>query len=227
MFQCLQSLHTRSKVEHPSIGAKPAHQSTVNLPIRSATQSPSVHRDRAHRQYQEPISYDRQGQRLQQSFESESRDYHHVPLIFTIRMGAPVIEHPYAPTAPKATGCLVESNVCQTGTFLPGSGAQEEFQGPKWGGSLGNTLSEVGIDGGGSVVKRKYIHDSEIDLKRTVQFLVPCYQITQTTFPYAKSTVILLVRRVAPKGYPQRLRSAMPIHAVMVTLSSVAWNPPK
>ena len=47
------------------------------LPIRSATQSPSVHRDRAYRQYQEPISYDRQGQRLQQSFESETRDYHH------------------------------------------------------------------------------------------------------------------------------------------------------
>lgn len=47
------------------------------LPIRSATQSPSVHRDRAHRQYQEPIGYDRQGQRLQQSFESETRDYHH------------------------------------------------------------------------------------------------------------------------------------------------------
>ena len=47
------------------------------LPIRSATQSPSVHRDRAHRQYQEPVSYDRQGQRLQQSFESEARDYHH------------------------------------------------------------------------------------------------------------------------------------------------------
>ncbi len=47
------------------------------LPIRSATQSPSVSRDRTHRQYQEPISYDRQGQRLQQSFESETRDYHH------------------------------------------------------------------------------------------------------------------------------------------------------
>lgn len=47
------------------------------LPIRSATQSPSLQRDRAHRQYQEPISYDRQGQRLQQSFESETRDYHH------------------------------------------------------------------------------------------------------------------------------------------------------
>lgn len=47
------------------------------LPIRSATQSPSVQRDRAHRQYQEPIGYDRQGQRLQQSFDSETRDYHH------------------------------------------------------------------------------------------------------------------------------------------------------
>ena len=47
------------------------------MPIRSATQSPSVHRDRSHRQYQEPISYDRQGQRLQQGFESEGRDYHH------------------------------------------------------------------------------------------------------------------------------------------------------
>lgn len=47
------------------------------LPVRSATQSPSVHRDRAHRQYQEPVSYDRQGHRLQQSFESETRDYHH------------------------------------------------------------------------------------------------------------------------------------------------------
>lgn len=47
------------------------------LPTRNATQPPSVHRDRAHRQYQEPISYDRQGQRLQQSFESETRDYHH------------------------------------------------------------------------------------------------------------------------------------------------------
>ena len=46
------------------------------LPIRSATQSPSVHRDRAHRQYQEPLSYDRQGQRMHQNFESESRDYH-------------------------------------------------------------------------------------------------------------------------------------------------------
>ncbi len=47
------------------------------LPIRSATQSPSAHRDRSHRQYQEPISYDRQGQRLPQSFESGARDYHH------------------------------------------------------------------------------------------------------------------------------------------------------
>lgn len=47
------------------------------LPIRSATQSPSVHRDRAHRQYQETNIYDRQGQRLQQSFDSETRDYHH------------------------------------------------------------------------------------------------------------------------------------------------------
>ena len=46
------------------------------LPIRSATQSPSLQRDRAHRQYQEPINYDRQGQRLQPSFESETRDHH-------------------------------------------------------------------------------------------------------------------------------------------------------
>lgn len=46
-------------------------------PIRSATQSPSIQRDRAHRQYQEPANYDHHGQRLQQSFESESRDYHH------------------------------------------------------------------------------------------------------------------------------------------------------
>ena len=46
------------------------------LPIRTATQPPSVHRDRAHRKYQEPTSYDRQRQRTQQSFESESRDYH-------------------------------------------------------------------------------------------------------------------------------------------------------
>ena len=36
-----------------------------------------------------------------------------IPLIFTIRMGAPVIEHPYAPTAPKPPGCLVESSECQ------------------------------------------------------------------------------------------------------------------
>ena len=47
------------------------------LPIRSGTQPPLAHRDRAHRQFQEPISYDRQGQRMQQNFESETRDYHH------------------------------------------------------------------------------------------------------------------------------------------------------
>ena len=49
----------------------------IQLPIRSATQSPSAHRDRSHRQYQEPISYDRQGQRMQQSFENGAREYHH------------------------------------------------------------------------------------------------------------------------------------------------------
>ena len=46
------------------------------LPTRSATQSPSASKKRAQRQHQEPISYDYQGQRMQQSFESETRDYH-------------------------------------------------------------------------------------------------------------------------------------------------------
>lgn len=48
------------------------------LPTRSATQSPSAPKKRAHRQHQDPINYDHQGQRMQQSFESETRDYHQV-----------------------------------------------------------------------------------------------------------------------------------------------------
>ena len=68
---------------HIAQGRAPLNRSQTSspvdsqLPIRSATQSPSVHRDRAHRQYQDPISYDRQGQRLQQSLEGGARDYHH------------------------------------------------------------------------------------------------------------------------------------------------------
>ena len=45
------------------------------LPIRSATQSPSVQRDWAHRQYQEALGYDRQGQRLPQQNENELLNY--------------------------------------------------------------------------------------------------------------------------------------------------------
>ena len=64
-------VHTRAPLNRSQTSSPVDAQ----LPIRSAAQSPPVHR--AHRQYQEPISYDRQGQRLQQSFESEARDYNH------------------------------------------------------------------------------------------------------------------------------------------------------
>ena len=65
------------------------------------------------------------------------------------------------------------------------------------------TRSGVGSDGVGSVERRYiYIYDSEIGLN-----LVPCYQSTETTFPYAKSTKVLLIRTVAPKGFPQRTKT--------------------